>query len=394
MFRPLPLVVLFAALAAAGCGGATTAAPAPADAAAVTVSTAVAESVALNRFIPVSGTLAAEEAADVAAEIAGRVVATPVERGSRVGAHADLVRVSAAEVEAQADEAAANAGQIAARLGIADGTAFDATRVPEVANADANRRLARTEFARAETLHKSQLISQSEYEQKSAQLESAERQYDVAVNGAQQQYQSLLAARARMQLARKAVADTVVRAPFAGVVGERVVAVGDYVTKGTKVASVMRIDPLRVELTVPAQYVSQVASGRTVTFAVDAYPGEAFTGQVRFVSPSVSADSRALTIEAAVPNPDGKLKPGFFATARLEEAGAAPGILVPAGAVRTVAGTARVFVVNGDRVEERIVTTGQTEGERIEITDGVKAGERVAITEVDRLIDGLRVAAR
>ena len=394
MSRPLPFAVLFAALTAAGCGGATTAAPAPADAATVTVSTAVAESVALNRFIPVSGTLAAQEAADVAAEIAGRVVATPVERGSRVGAQADLVRVSATEVEAQAEEAAANAGQIAARLGIADGTAFDATRVPEVANAEANRRLARTEFARAETLHKSQLISQSEYEQKGAQLESAERQYDVAVNGAQQQYQSLLAARARMQLARKAVNDTVVRAPFAGVVGERFVSVGDYVTKGTKVASVMRIDPLRVELTVPAQYTSQVEGGRSVTFAVDAYPGEAFTGQVRFVSPSVNADSRALTIEAVVPNPEGKLKPGFFATARLEEAGAAPGILVPAGAVRTVAGTARVFVVAGDRVEERIVTTGQAEGERIEITDGVKAGERVATSEVDRLVDGLRVATR
>ena len=112
------------------------------------------------------------------------------------------------------------------------------------------------------------------------------------------------------------------------------------------------------------------------------------------MSPSVNADSRALTIEAVVPNPEGKLKPGFFATARLEEAGAAPGILVPASAVRTVAGTARVFVVGGDRVEERIVTTGQVEGERIEITDGVKAGERVATSEVDRLVDGLRVAVR
>ena len=391
MSRLPRLVVLAASLAAAGCSAdATGGQPAPAEASAVTVTTAVAESVPLARHIPVSGTLAAQESAEVAAETAGRIIATPVERGSRVAANGDLVRISATEVEAQAREAEANAAQIAARLGIAGGASFDVTRVPEVANAEANRRLARTEFARAESLHKSQLISQSEYEQKSAQLESAERQFDVAANGAEQQYQSLMAARARMNLAQKAVADTVVRAPFAGLVGERFVSVGDYVTKGTKVASVMRVDPLRIELTVPAQYISQVAAGRSVSFAVDAYPGETFTGQVRFVSPSVNAETRALTLEAVVPNADARLKPGFFATARIEEAGAAPGILVPATAVRTLAGTARVFVVEGGRAEERIVMTGQTAGDRIEITDGLKAGERVATSDVERLADGVR----
>jgi RND family efflux transporter MFP subunit len=148
---------------------------------------------------------------------------------------------------------------------------------------------------------------------------------------------------------------------------------------------------MRVELTVPEQYVSAVASGRAVTFEVDAYPGETFTGQVRYVSPSIAADTRALTIEAVVPNPSGRLKPGFFATAQIEQAAMVPGVLVPAVAVRTVSGTARVFVVNGDRVEERIVTAGQTIGEQIEITSGLKAGESVAANGVDRLVDGLRV---
>ena len=82
----------------------------------------------------------------------------------------------------------------------------------------------------------------------------------------------------------------------------------------------MRVDPLRVELTVPEQYVSAVAVGRAVTFEVDAYPGETFTGQVRYVSPSVTAETRALIVEAVVPNADGRLKPGFFATARIEQA--------------------------------------------------------------------------
>ena len=89
----------------------------------------------------------------------------------------------------------------------------------------------------------------------------------------------------------------------------------------------------------------------------------------------------------------GRLKPGFFATARIEQA-ARPGILVPATAVRTLAGTARVFIVNGDRVEERIVIAGQAVGERIEITSGVKAGERLAASNVEQLVDGVRVALR
>ena len=395
MSRLTTCAVLIASLVTAGCGADAIGEGAPtAEAAAVGVSVVTAAETPIARFIRVSGTLTAQESAEVAAEIAGRIVATPVERGSRVGASGDLVRIAATEVDAQAREAQANAAQIEARLGIAGGTAFAVARVPEVANANAARLLARTDFARAQTLHQGQLISQAEFEQKSAQLESAERQYDVATNGAEQQYQSLMAARARVTVAQKALADTVVRAPFAGVVGERFVSVGDYVTRGTKVASVLRVDPLRVELTVPEQYVSAVEAGRPVTFEVDAYPGETFTGQVRYVSPSVNADTRALVIEAVVPNGTGRLKPGLFATARIEEATPRPGILVPATAVRTIAGTARVFVVQGDRVEERVVMTAQVVGPRVEIADGLKAGETIVATGVDQLADGVRVVVR
>lgn len=379
----------------AGCrADATAESAAPTEVAAVAIAATAAVETPIARFIEVTGTLTAQESAEVAAEIAGRIVATPVERGSGVATGGELVRIAAAEVDAQAREAEANAAQIEARLGIAGGQPFDVARVPEVASAGAARALARTDFERTRTLHGNKLISQAEFDQKSAQLESAERQYDVARNGAEQQYQSLLAARARVTVAKKAVADTVVRAPFAGVVGERFVSVGDFVTRGTKVASVMRVDPLRVQLTVPEQYVSVVGTGRAVTFKVDAYPGETFTGQVRYVSPSVTAETRALVVEAIVPNEDGHLKPGFFATARIAQASAAPALLVPATAVRTVAGTARVFVVSGERVEERVVMVGPPVDGRIEITDGLKAGERVATSAVETLADGVRVVVR
>ena len=390
----LSLVVLWAALLADGCTRATGEAAAPAEAAAVSVGLSTAVEQPVTRFIRVSGTLTAEEDADVAAEIAGRVVATPVERGTRVNGGGDLVRIAAVEAEAQAREALANAAQIEARLGIAGGAAFDAERVPEVANAKAAHVLAQTDFERVKMLFEKQLLSQSEYDQRRSQVDAAARQYDVARNGAEQQYQSLMAARARTVVAQKAVADTVVRAPFAGVVGERFVSVGDYVTRGTKVASVMRIDPLRVELTVPEQYVAAVAAGSAVTFEVDAYPGETFTGQVRYVSPSVKTETRALMVEAVVPNASSRLKPGFFATARIEQAAKLPGILVPAGAVRTVAGTARVFVVANDRAEERVVMTGQVVGDQVEIATGLQAGERVVTTGLEQMVDGVRVVAR
>jgi RND family efflux transporter MFP subunit len=393
VLRPVALILL-ASLTAGACGANATGDQAAAEPVAVTVSAQAVAEEPLTRFIRVSGTLTAQEDAEVAAEIAGRVVATPVERGSLVRANDELIRIAAAEVDAQASEAVANAAQIEARLGLSGGAAFEVERVPEVANARAAYDLARADFERAKRLHDGQLLSQSEYDQRSAQMEAAARQYDVAKNGASQQYQALMGARARVTMAQKAQADTVVRAPFAGAVGERMVSVGDYVTRGTKVASVLRIDPLRVELTVPEQYVAAVAVGRSVTFEVDAYAGETFTGQVRYVSPSVTASTRAMTIEAIVPNAAGRLKPGFFATARIEEAQQRPGILVPAAAVRTVAGTARVFVLNGDRVEERIVMTGQAVGDRIEIVSGLKAAERVATTGVDQLVDGVRVTAR
>jgi multidrug efflux pump subunit AcrA (membrane-fusion protein) len=362
-----------------------------AEPAAVTVQTVPVVQQPVTRFMRVSGTFAAQDAAEVAAEVTGRVVATPIERGSRVRAGATLVQIADAEVAAQAREAEANAAQIDARLGTASGAPFDVERVPEVANAKASYTLMRSEFERTKMLQERQLISASDFDQKRAQMESAERQYEVARNAAEQQYQALNAAKARVAVARKAVADTVVRAPFDGVVGERLVSVGDYVTRGTKVASVLQITPLRLELTVPAQYLSAVAVGRVVSLEVDAFPGEAFAGSVRYVSPELRADTRALVVEALVANSDGRLKPGLFATARIEQAAKSPALLVPSTAVQKTATGHRVFVVTRNLAEERLVTVGQPEGDQIEVTTGLTAGERVVVGDLERLTDGVAV---
>src|SRR5258708_1187894 len=282
------------------------------------------------RFIRATGSLMAEEQADVAAETAGRVVAANIERGSPVSQGTELIRISSTETDAQLKEAEANAAQLEARLGITGGAAMDVNAVPEVQNAKAGADLAQAEFARIKSLLDQRVVSQSEYDQRRTQAEAARQQYEAAKNGAAQQYQMLQAARARVSLAHKAFADTSVRAPFNGVVAQRLVTTGDYLTKGMKVATIVRVNPLRVQLTVPEQAVSSMAPGQPVTFEVDADPGRRFEGKVKYISPALQADQRALPVEAIVPDADGVLKPGLFAPARIEEPAHTPAIPVRA----------------------------------------------------------------
>jgi HlyD family secretion protein len=195
------------ALAACSAGAAKTKDQSPAARAAISVAPVAATEQPLARFIRATGTLMAEEQAEVAAETAGRVVAAPIERGTRVNQGADLIRLSTTETDAQLKEAEANAAQIEARLGIGTG-AFDVNVVPEVQNAKASYELAQSEFNRIKSLLDQRVVSQSEYEQRRTQMEATRQQYEAAKNGAAQQYQSLQAARARVALARKALADT------------------------------------------------------------------------------------------------------------------------------------------------------------------------------------------
>src|SRR3954471_6822608 len=390
--RVLAAVALAAGLFSAGCGAERTSAAAPPEPAPVAVHAAAVQSQAIDRFLRVTGSLAADEQAEVAAEIGGRVIGTPVERGTRVTAGAVLVRISGTEADASLREADANAAQLEARLGLSTGQPFEPARVPEVLNAKASLDWAEADFARIKALLDQKVVSQAEYDQRLTQVQAARQQYQVAQNAAQQSFRSLQAARARLDLARKSAADTVVRAPFSGIVAERLVSTGDYVSRGMKVATVVRIDPVRVELTVPEQYLSQVKDGQPVRLTVDAYPNEVFTAKVRFVSPALKSDQRALTVEAIAANADGRLKPGLFATALLQQPAAVPAMLVPASAGETVARTSRVYVLSAaNKVEERIVTLGEKLGDRIELATGVKSGETVAADPRGKLADGVRV---
>jgi RND family efflux transporter MFP subunit len=393
---PAAAALAFALAAASACGrtasATTTGAGAAAGAAATAVDVTMLPVVEqpITRTLRVTGSLIADEQAEVSAETAGRVVKTPVERGSRVGQGALLIQLATEQTAAQMQEAEANEGGLAAKLALTEHRDFDVERVPDVANAKADVTLAEADYARVKSLLDQRVVSQAEYDVQASRVEAARQKYESERNKARTDFRSLEAARARVTLARKSLADTTVRAPFAGEVAERRVSVGDFVTTGTPVVTVVRINPLRVLLTVPEQSVGLIKTGQPLTLQVDAYPGRTFTGTVRYVSPSLRAEQRALTVEALIPNPHGDLKPGFFATAFIEQPERTPAVLVDRRAVRDVGSTRRVFVVKGDRVEERIVTLGQTVDARVEVVQGLKAGEQIATSEA-ALRDGDRI---
>ena len=302
------------------------------------------------------------------------------------------MRLSATEADAPLREAEANAAQIEARLGLTPASAFERHACRRCRTRRRRSTGAEAEFDRIKSLLDQRVVSQAEYDQRRTQVEAARQQYEAAQErrGAAV-HRSLQAARARVDLARKALADTAVRAPFAGVVAERLVSTGDYVTKGMKVATVVRVKPLRVQLTVPEQFVSAMRAGQPVAFEVDAYPGATFEGkvQVRLAGAPgrpARADGGSDRSERRRACSSRACSPPRASSSRSRT----PAVLVPVGAPsQRSPAPAACTSSKGDHVEERIVTTGEQVGDLVEIANGLKAGERVATKNVAQLADGI-----
>jgi len=369
------------------------------------VTTAPAISRELPRFLEATGSLAADEQSDVAPQVAGRVVAIGVDLGSYVGRGAMLVRLDDADarlrleqLQAQLAGAQAAVRQSEERIGLRAGARFDPTRVAEVGAARAALDLAEKQLKRYETLVESGDVSRAAYDQQRAQRDQLRQQYEAALAQAQQNNAGIAAARAaaqgvgvQIEQARKAIRDVVVYAPISGYVADRPADLGEYLSTSSKVATIVRTNPLRVLIDVPEQQIADVRSGQSVSVSVSAYPDRAFGGRVARISPNLSAASRTLIVEAEIENPDGILKPGQFATVRILQPTSEPATLVPGRAVRTEGNTSRVFVIKDGRAEERLVQLGQTEGDLVEVRGGVSAGELVATGNLEQLSDGASV---
>lgn len=380
---------------------------------------------ALSRQVPVvlteTGSFVAEESSDVAPAVAGRVVRTPVFVGAFVKAGeiiCELDHHDAAfkleQMKAQFAEATAAVSQAKERIGLGSGS-FDPTIVPEVAAAKANyeaslaqSRLASADAKRYANLITSGDVSQSIYEQKktqadtaAAQADQARQQYEGTVNSAKLNFHalgssqaSLDAMRAQVSQAEKGLADTTIRAPFDGYISARPVAVGEFVATSTKVATVVRIDILKLQMQVPEKSAAGLKANMSVAARVAAYGDRDFQGATSAVNPSVNPDSRAFVLEARFPNGDQALKPGMFATARVVLPGTENAIYVPKAAVvrdRTTDSN-QVFIVDGNKARLRVVTVGDSDAGQVRVLAGVSAGETVVLDKQYELYDGAAVS--
>jgi membrane fusion protein, multidrug efflux system len=354
----LPLWILGGALglsALAGCKPTPTEAaePSAAASAATSVRTEPASLLEVPKTLRLTGTLRGDREVDLAANAIGRVLKISVERGMAVKPRQVLATLDVRAASLSAAEADAQARSVAAQ-----------------------NEQARDECTRYEKLKERGAVSDLEYQQKITQCRTLPL--------------SAQAATARAALAAQNVGDGIVRAPFAGIIAERFIEVGQYVRQDSKVATLVAVDPLRLELAVPEAEVSRVALGAEVAFGVSAYPGRRFTGKIRYVSGVVRASTRDLVVEAVVDNPERALLPGMFADVELS-VGSQRLPSVPRSSLVTRGDQARLFVVQDGRVEERVVALGPALGERVAVLRGVGPEETVVVSDPDKLQNGQAV---
>jgi membrane fusion protein (multidrug efflux system) len=324
-------------------------------------------------IVEATGSFQPDEASDVAPDTSGRVTSTPVDVGQQVAQGAVLLRIQATDANLRLDEARAAVERAEASLKLAE----------------SQNALAQTTAKRNATLLAGGLVPQTVADEARTQAETSANSVLVA-------RASLSQARAQLALAEKAVADVVVTAPFTGYITERRVAVGEFVQPSTAVVTLLRIDPLRLQMTIPAVLAGQVTIGQRVRARVDAFPETVFEGKITAVNPAISATSRSFMAEARVPNPNAMLKPGMFAVAEIDQGRTTRAVLVPKRAVIEDINTNsfRLFVVDKEnRARLRVVQLAarQNQGEVTKVLSGVQEGERVATSSLAELYDGAPV---
>jgi multidrug efflux pump subunit AcrA (membrane-fusion protein) len=386
----------------------------------IPILSAVAEVRQIPMYTEATGSFVAEESSDVAPLTSGRVIDTPVDVGDHVEKEQIIARLDDSDAvlrlqqaEASVEQADAALRQAEAKIGFKGGE-FRPEEVPEVQSARASYdsaladvKMAEADARRYESLVKTGDISQSSYERQVTQAETARarantalKQYETALNNARQNYQAiassqalLAAARAQLAQAQKAVHDTIIQAPISGYVTERPIAVGEYVVPSSKIVTIVRANPIRLQLQIPASDAAGIAMGMKVLAKVESYGAREFKGKVTALNPSIDPNSRSMMVEAKFENPRMELRPGMFATARVVLPGKVEAVMVPREAVLEDAmlDSAEVFVLQDGKARVRIVQVEMAKAPEVRILSGVSAGEVVATSGLAQLYDGALV---
>jgi membrane fusion protein (multidrug efflux system) len=291
--------------------------------------------------IRATGEIEAVQSIDVRPEITGRLIGILAREGTEVARGTPLFKVDDAELKA------------------------------EVAWLEAERDLAQQALARTRDLMQQNASSEADLEQAEANARSAD---------------------ARLQLQQVRLERTVVRAPFAGVVGQRYVSMGDYVTTSDRLTTLQTVDPQRAVFRVPERHAERLGMGQEITFRVAAVPDQELSGVVDFIDPIVELPARAITVKAMVRNRNRVLKPGMFIEVRLTTEVRPDAVVVPEDAILPLQGADYVWVIAESLATRREVELGVRTPGFVEILSGVDAGEQVVVGGLERLIEGAPVA--
>jgi membrane fusion protein (multidrug efflux system) len=312
----------------------------------------------LEEHIEATGELRAKDSARIAAEVAGRVTETPYEEGSRVAAGTVVMRIDPERHALERD---------AARAGLAQ--------------AEASLQEQERTLLRMRELHAGKVASQERLDQ----AETATKLARAKLEGA----------RAQLSMAERAHGDANVAAPFAGLIGRRLVSRGEFVQPSQALFELVALDPIEVELRLAEKDVARVRAGIPVDVRVAPYPDQIFRATVTVVAPTVDPQSRTLRVRAEMANADGRLRPGLFARADLGVSHRAGVAMIPEEAVLQRADGAVVFRLNGpDRVERIVIETGAHETGAVEVVRGLAPGDRVVTRGHTALINGAKVQVR
>ncbi|MFQ5698798.1 MAG: efflux RND transporter periplasmic adaptor subunit [Myxococcota bacterium] len=312
----------------------------------------------LQERIEAPGELVAKNRAQIAAEVDGQITAVLVDEGDSVEPGAEIVLIDPDRQEMRLEDAEA--------------------RVAE-ARADVTER--ERSLRRTRALRRRDVASQAQVDEAATQLATARAR--------------LLAAQANLGVARRALADSKLRAPFAGLIARRLVSRGEYVRSGQPLFELVSLDPIEVEFRVVETDSGRVRKGQPVDVRVAPFPDRVFRATVSIISPTLDRRTRTLRVKALLHNPGGTLRPGLFARVDLGIAERHAVTMVPEEAVLQRADGSIVFrALPDDRVERRRVRTGLHRDGWVEIVSGLSGRDRVVRRGQTELIDGSLISAR
>jgi RND family efflux transporter MFP subunit len=263
--------------------------------------------------------------------------------------------------------------------------------IGSVRNALASLNDARATAERSRTLFARNLISPADLQTVETRFKVAEAAYQSAADTARGTKALLQDRRAAYDLALKKVNDATVRAPIAGVVADRPVMVGEFISERANVATIVQVNPLKLRTGVQERHAGIIEPGQVVEFRVESFGDAVFKGKVAYVSPSLDQTMRTFTIEALVDNADRRLKPGFFAKGAIMTKLDDGVMAVPDSAVSTLAGVSSVYVVTDGKITQTQISLGVRQGNLWEVLSGLKGDETLAASRLNELATGTRV---